>query len=109
MHVLGPVYASDFATPDFLRDLYGVPRGLRVQHPNNSQCVTEFLEQYYSQDDLVSHDWDFFFTKMPSFSVCSQLCCHVHICFVTCVTLTRFFGISLCMMSCDVDVDVDVM
>ncbi len=49
----GPVYASDFATPDFLRDLYGVPRGLRVQHPDNSQCVTEFLEQYYSQQDLV--------------------------------------------------------
>lgn len=49
------VFATDFVTPTFLRDLYGIPQNLHVQHPSNNQAVTEFLEQYYDPVDLTTY------------------------------------------------------
>jgi hypothetical protein len=50
-----PVFATDFATSDFLKNLYDIPAGLRVTHPRNSQAVAEFLEQYYNPKDLDTY------------------------------------------------------
>ena len=49
------VFASNFATPEFLRDLYQIPSGLEIKIPNNTQAVTEFLEQYYNPEDLTTY------------------------------------------------------
>jgi subtilase family serine protease len=49
------VYATDFATPTFLKNLYGIPVSLRVQDRRSTQAVAEFLEQYYSQGDLNTY------------------------------------------------------
>jgi hypothetical protein len=67
------VYATDYATPAFLKNLYGIPTyvihtthllnnilpnisyvssSLRVKNKASTQSVAEFLEQYYSTDDL---------------------------------------------------------
>jgi len=51
-------------TPDFLRTLYGVPKGEAAQTKNNSVAVTAFLGQYYDDKDLQS-----FFTKLDPASV----------------------------------------
>lgn len=47
------VHATDYATPTFLKNLYGIPVSLKVKNPTKAtQSVPEFLEQYYNQADL---------------------------------------------------------
>jgi subtilase family serine protease len=48
------VFASDFATPDFLRKLYSIPLGLTAKHQNNSQSVVEFEAQYFDPLDVTT-------------------------------------------------------
>jgi tripeptidyl-peptidase-1 len=47
-----PVPAKYNVTPAFLRNLYQIPDGLAGTNLQNSQCVVEFLGQYYDDDDL---------------------------------------------------------
>eukprot|EP00457_Paulinella_chromatophora_P001778 gb/GEZN01001780.1/.p1 GENE.gb/GEZN01001780.1/~~gb/GEZN01001780.1/.p1 ORF type:complete len:901 (-),score=99.60 gb/GEZN01001780.1/:130-2748(-) len=50
-----PVVMTDFATVPFLRELYDIPIGLRVQNQSSTQAVVEFFEQYYSEADLQTY------------------------------------------------------
>jgi len=45
-------HLSKFVTPQELWSRYNVPQNIRVTNPNNNQSVAEFLDQYYSPDDL---------------------------------------------------------
>lgn len=47
-----PVYTGKFVTPRTLTQRYQVPEGTSGSNPMNSRAVAEFLDQYYSPDDL---------------------------------------------------------
>ena len=43
---------TDVATLSFLSELYNIPAGLHVTHPEATQAVAEFYGEYYSNADL---------------------------------------------------------
>lgn len=45
---------TSYILPATIYSYYGVPQGYRATHPNNSQAVTAFEEQYISDSDLRS-------------------------------------------------------
>jgi len=57
------VFLSTFVTPDILANYYQMPVGFMAKNPLNSQSVAEFLEQYYSPEDL-----SYFFHLMGIFN-----------------------------------------
>eukprot|EP01116_Phalansterium_solitarium_P022285 TRINITY_DN7300_c0_g2_i1.p1 TRINITY_DN7300_c0_g2~~TRINITY_DN7300_c0_g2_i1.p1 ORF type:complete len:556 (-),score=200.62 TRINITY_DN7300_c0_g2_i1:135-1802(-) len=40
--------------PAVIKQVFNIPAGLAVTNPNNSQAVSQFLEQYYNPDDLLT-------------------------------------------------------
>ena len=47
-----PVVVNPHVVPQTLWDLYSMGRNPVVTHPNATQCVVEFEQQYYSPEDL---------------------------------------------------------
>lgn len=46
-------FPQPYVTPDFLAELYNIPAGITTRNANNIQSVAEFLDQFYSPDDLT--------------------------------------------------------
>lgn len=51
----GDLWPAPMATPEMLKETYEVPASLKGTFANNSQCVVEFLNQWYDPADLSAY------------------------------------------------------
>ncbi|KAK5577419.1 hypothetical protein RB653_002360 [Dictyostelium firmibasis] len=47
-----PIVSLPIVLPQTIKEYYGIPNHYQVTHPNATQCVVEFEQQYYSPADL---------------------------------------------------------